>query len=725
MGVWLRRVGLGLAGILALVILGAGAWLYDPLPANPPAAAALDKAKSYSAEIVRDAYGAPHIFGERDADAVFGLAYAHAEDDFETIQIVVAATRGDLARYRGREAAATDYVIRLLRIWETVDRDYDTRLSPEASAIAEAYADGINLYAAQNPDAAWRGLFPVTGKDVAAGFAFKTPLFYGLDETLGALASGDPDRAISLGPEAKDAFLIKPKSAIERGSNAIAVAPQRSGDGVTRLLINSHQPYEGPVAWYEAHLVSEEGLDVAGGVFPGAPVILHGFNRHVGWANTVNKPDLVDVYQLTLNPQNPDEYRLDGEWVPFDKRMAQVKVKLWGPFVFTAEREILRSEHGPVFRRGDQAFAIRFAGMDEIGQLDQYYALNRAQNFEEWYAGMALARLPSINYIYADKDGRIAFIHNAQYPERGPGWDWRLDLPGDRSDLIWRSYLPFDRVPKLIDPQSGLVWEANDTPFIATDGPDNLDPEDFASFMGLQRNRTNRGRRLKALTGQGEAISRERLLSIKFDKRYDPDSLPAQVVRDVLAHDWSQDPDMAQAAEHLAAWDLSTDKANRHAALGVLTTVPHVIARIQNKPQPGSLEAFREAARHLKTHHGRYDVPWGEINRLIRGRSDLALGGGPDILRAIYPDAPLEDGRLKAVAGDTWIALVEWGPDGTLTASTVHQYGTATLDETSPHYDDQAKLYAEERFRRFPMDRAEIEAQATRRYRPLDRETEP
>ncbi|MCV6604630.1 MAG: penicillin acylase family protein, partial [Porticoccaceae bacterium] len=217
-------------------------------------------AEQYDVRIIRDAYGVPHIYGDRDVDVAFGLAYAHAEDDFATMQDVLLATRGKLATLKGVAASKTDYLIQMMRVWDVVNAGYDTRLSTEARAHAEAYANGLNYYISQNPDGISPHLLPVTGRDVVAGFTFKTPLFYGFDQALAAVADGSYGTGLD-----KTAALIptnKPQPDI--GSQGIAVAPSRSADGHTRLLVNSHQPLTGPVAWYEARVKSGEGWDMAG-----------------------------------------------------------------------------------------------------------------------------------------------------------------------------------------------------------------------------------------------------------------------------------------------------------------------------------------------------------------------------------------------------------------------------------------------------------------------------
>jgi penicillin amidase/acyl-homoserine-lactone acylase len=715
----MKRILAGLGGLIVLGVLGTGIWLWHPVGGQPPASELAAAAANYDAEIIRDSFGVPHIYGARDADTAFGLAYAHAEDDFETIQETVAAARGVLARYRGKDAAAIDYIASLLRVWDTIEERYDADVPADVKAMAEGYVAGLNLYASEHPEETWAGLAPFTPEDVVAGFMFKTPFFYGLDDTLLKLFGADYTQSIALDPAGpKKAYLLGPRPASELGSNAFAVAPARSGDGFTRLVINSHQPLTGPVAWYEAQVTSGEGLDITGGLFPGTPVILHGFNKHLGWANTVSAQDLVDIYVLTINPDNKNQYWLDGAWADFDVTTAHIDVKLAGPFAFPATRPVKRSVHGPVIEGPTGTYAIRYAGMGEIRQLEQYYRLNKSEDLDQFMGAMAMNALPSINYIYGDEAGNIAFIHNAQYPNRNDAWDWSGDLPGDRSDLVWQGYHPWKDVPKLVNPASGFIFNSNNTPYSATDGPDNLKPEDFPPSMGLQTNQSNRSLRTIELTGDRDPIDRSRLLAIKFDNKYAQGSEADEVVKAVLAKDWSAEPEMAEAAELLASWDYGTDAASRTAALGSLTTNRTITEKYTRLKAPAPETAFREAVAWLKLHHGRIDPEWGEVNRLLRGTVSLPISGAPDTLRAVYPKEIGDDGALHMSAGDTWIALVEWDPEGRQTALVISPFGSATLDETSPHYADQAPLFAKEEWRTALLTKAEVEADAKRRYRP-------
>tara|TARA_R110000868_G_scaffold35549_4_gene127427 strand:+ start:25155 stop:27302 length:2148 start_codon:yes stop_codon:yes gene_type:complete len=655
-------------------------------------------AESYSVRIVRDEFGVPQIYGVTDPDTAFGLGYAQAEDDWATMQTTLVAARGHLARYEGSDAAPTDYIVQLLRIHELVEARYDSDLSPATRALVEAYADGLNLYAAEHPRHTWSDELPVRGQDIVAGFVLRTPFMYGLDADIGELFADERQRTVSMG-SSETAFRFLEQAALPFGSNAFAVAPERSDDGATRLLINSHQPFTGPVAWYEARLHSEEGWDMDGATFPGAPLILHGFNPDLAWAHTVNHPDLADIYVLETEG---DRYRLDGEWLDLEHGQARIEVGIFGPLRWTVTRDLWWSRHGPVVRTPHGDYAIRYSGMDQIGQVEQWYAMNRATDFDSWMAAMNINAIPSLNAVYADREGHIAYVYNARMPVREEGYDWLQYLPGDRSELIWDEYLPLSAMPIYRDPAGGWLLSANQTPFDAAELADNIDAAAYSPTFGIQTRYSNRAwRGLELLRAQGQ-ISRESLLEIKFDKVYSDQSPVARLVTELLADDFSNDPALAEAQSVLRRWDLSTDTGNREAALGVLVAVRCIGNLHTNDPWlMDPVEALREAAGELMAHYGRLNPEWGEVNRLVRGEVNIPVGGGPDILRAIYASSHdlNEDGQLVAAAGDTSIMLVEWLADGTQNAQAIHQFGSATLDESSPHYADQAPIFAAEEWR--------------------------
>jgi acyl-homoserine-lactone acylase len=702
-----------------LVVLGlavGGVVLKDRLsqPSAPDTAALIATAQRYDAHIRRDGYGVPHIAGKRDADVAFGLAFAHCEDDFVTLQQVTFAVRGQLAAHEGKSGAVTDYLVRLFRVWETIDARYERDLPGDVRAVLEAYADGMNYYAAQHPEQVARGLLPVTGKDIAAGFVFKTPFFYGLDKTLKRITQTDTNVALE---QAKKSAYLLPDRSMEVGSNGVAVAPSRSDDGATRLLVNSHQPYAGPVAWYEAVLQSDEGWHVAGGFFPGTPFMLHGHNEHLGWASTVNEPRLADVYRLTINPADENQYKLDGAWHDFEVSDAAIRVKIFGPLIWTVHRPVLWSAQGPVFKTDHGVFAVRYAGMDEVRQALEYYRLDKASNVDEFRAALKLQALPSINYIYADERGNVGYVYNGLFPDRKPGVAWGDEMPGDRSDLIWHSYLPFDRVPQIWYPHSGLVFNSNNTPFQATGPEDALKPADFPASMGIQTDMTNRAWRAMETFGSQEKISAAQFRADKFDLAYSVHSAIADLIAQLVAVDPKGDADLKAAQAILKGWDRRTDVEDRGTALAVLMGQKVIMAHIFGTPAPAPMDALHEAIRTLKTHFGRLDPAWGEVNRMRRGGIDLPIDGGPDVFRAVY-GAPRPDGTLTAEGGDTLIMFVTWDKDGHLSSESVHQFGSATQDARSPHYADQVRMFVKMQTKKVLFTEAELAGHVVADYRP-------
>ncbi|MCL6580939.1 MAG: acylase [Firmicutes bacterium] len=725
-----RRSGrLGLRCLVVAVLLlvtAVLAWLFAPLPGldHQTLARAVEAARAYDVRILRDTWGVPHVFGRTDADCAFGLAYAHAEDDFLTIQQSLAAARGQLASIYGPDAAANDYMVGLLRLWDTVNSRYEVDLSPETRSVCEGYAAGLNYYAALHPDEVLPGLFPVTGKDVVAGSVHKSPLFFGLDKALAEMFAPERRREVSGRLES------------EGGSNTFAVSPLRSTEGRTYLAVNSHQPWEGPVTWYEAHLHSEEGLDVAGALFPGMPLVVQGLNRYCGWAFTVNKPDLVDIYVLTTHPEDPDLYLFDGEWRELEVREVPIRVRLLGRLTWTVRKEALWSVYGPVVRATHGTYAIRYANMDRAGLYEQLYRMVRARDLDEWLRAVSLRGFASFNLGYADREGNIAYVYNGAIPVRSERYDWSLYLPGDTSETLWTEYIPFEALPMVINPSSGFVQNCNSTPFQTTTGPDNPRPEDFSRTLGIETDLTNRALRALELFGSDPAITPEEFRTYKYDMAYSTRSVMAELVgrltaltpaeveelrasaevrEDERLSAFLAGPDFPRALEVFRAWDFRTDPQNRGAALAVLTVQP--VGRREEVSTVELLRSLAEAVRVLTEHHGRLDPEWGEVNRLRRGKVDLPLGGGPDCLRNIAGRLQ-PDGRIRANIGDSYVMLVTWERDGTVSAVSIHQYGSATLDPDSPHYADQAPLFARLEMKPVWMDEADIRANLEREYRP-------
>ncbi len=723
------------SGIAALLILAA-AYIFWPQGVWP-FIVNLDELKAindnYDVIIRRDTLGVPHIFGDTDADTAYGLAYAHAEDDFSTIQQTMIAARGKLGLAYGINASPNDYMVQLLRIWEVVNAKYNT-IPPDVQAIMQGYADGLNYYAALHVDEVLLPeLYPLSGRDVAAGFIHRVPLFFGLDGALGELYADTRQGTISE-KEIGDWRLGIVQSPISNlpesakyGSNTIAVSPARSATGETFLAINAHQPWEGPVTWYEAHLYSNEGWNMVGGLLPGSPTITHGHNEQLGWAFTVNSPDLIDVYVLEMNPDDPNQYLYDGEWRNLEVGEAPIAVTLFGRFRWTVKQEVLWSVYGPTVRRDHGVYAVRYAGMGEIGHVEQFVRLNKATNLAEWQRAMRNGPLPMFNVGYADQEGNIFYVYNGRIPLRTEGYDWQQYLPGNTSDTLWSEYLPFDELPQVRNPPSGFVQNANSSPYRTTLGAGNPDETSFSTTLGIDDTMSNRSLRLLELFGADESITEAEFYAYKYDMTYHPESDVARIVNMILAEPPPSNPNEAMAYEWLANWDWQSTPESVGATLAILTT-NYVLEAEDTDMSVSNMtggvftavsvqNSFSKAVALLLEKFGTVAVPWQDVNRLVRGDVDLGLGGSPDVLHAIYGDLG-EDGRFHSIAGDSYILMVTWLPDGSLRSQSIHQYGSATLDETSPHYADQAPIFVRRELTPVWFTEADILANLEEAYRP-------
>jgi acyl-homoserine-lactone acylase len=702
----LRKIALGVVGLVVVLAIAGAIW--EPLAAKAPAS---PTERRYDHMIVRDEWGVPHVFGKTDADAAYALAYAHAEDDFSTIQEVVAMTRGRYGAMIGQDGAKVDYVRALLGVEGTIARHYAT-IPADVRATLDAYAAGMNAFAARHPgEVRLSKLFPVTGQDVAAGFVLRAPFFFGLDGAIGELVEGKTPSRGNVEP------LTPAGRAPDRnGSNAFAVSPKRMSDGRTWLISNSHQPYEGGVAWYEASMHSGEGLDMAGALFPGSPFVLLGHNRDLGWTNTVNGPDLIDTYKLALSDDGT-KYRFDGKWLPLETKRVWLRVK-FGPVVLPVPQTVHRSIHGPVIRNKDGAFAIRYAGIDSVGNLEQYYRLTKARDWDQWTRAMKLGGVQATTFTYADKTGRIAFVYNAQFPPRAAGYDWRGVLPGDTSKTLWRGSLGWDAMPKIVDPASGWVVNANNTPFMAAGPGSELDPKAFSPLLGIERRTTNRiVRAIELLSSEKGAITPERLLAIRADTGYSRAGFAGGWIEKLLAADLRDEPDLVAAQALLRQWDWNSDGNHRADALGEGMMHMANRAAYRGDPLPDAREKLREVVDALQKGFGRLDPPLTNVQRLRRGTVDMGMTGGTDTLRAATIWDPQPDGRMRVKHGDSFIMLVAWDKAGRVESRSIQPYGAATTRPASPHYTDQMKLFVDRKFKPVHFDRATIIAKARRAYR--------
>lgn len=724
---WVKRSGFALLAVGLLGIAGLATW--EPFMAE---AAAPQAQRIYSAEIIRDEWGVPRITGRTDADTAYGVAIAHAEDDFFTLQDVVAMSRGRYGAIAGEEGAKIDFAYHLIDARGTAEREYPT-LPADTRALFEAYAAGLNQYAAKHPgEVKLANLFPVNGMDVAAGFALRQPFFFGLDAVIGPLVAGedlrrehgpdipgfprpplsgaDADAPAPAPRQARRLVLPLGEDAEHLGSNAFAVSPAKGG-GITTLVSNSHQPLRGGVAWYELVVESGEGWHFAGANFPGSPFPFLGHNENLGWTNTVNTPDMIDVYQLELDDSGT-RYNLDGKWRDLESRMVTLPVRM-GPVVLPVRREILRSVHGPVIRNARGAFAIRYGGIGQLQQLDAYYRLNKAKTFAEWEGQLSRLAIPSTNFIYADETGTIAYVYNAAIPARPEGVkaNWRSILPGNRSDLIWQGSVDYAALPRIVNPASGWLYNSNNTPFTAAGAGSDLDQAAFSPTLGIELKQTNRSRRAYKLLSEAGVLDRAALEAIKYDTGYAREGYVARLF-DAL-ESLKAEGQTAKARDLLLSWDFTADGRGAADAIAMLMLRDFMAADYNNKPFPDVAQKLNAAADHLMTHFGRLGPSQADVVRLRQGNVDLPVDGGSDTLRAATTWDVADDGRLSLKHGDSFIMWIEWAPGARVSSRSVQPFGAASTRPASPHYTDQMRLFVDHRLKPVHFWRDELLAQAS------------
>ncbi|MGA0383549.1 MAG: penicillin acylase family protein, partial [Flavobacteriaceae bacterium] len=330
-------------------------------------------------EIIRDAYGVPHIYAKTDAEVAYGLAWAHAEDDFQTIQLSYLAGDAKLSRAIGLKGAPADFLQQLIQAEKTAREQVHT-LSDEFMGVIKGYAQGLNAYAeAHEEEVLLKELFPVTPIKMIAYSQLQLFVSNAADQLVKQIVSNKTPKNI-------------PDEDVQ-GSNLIALSSAKTGENASFLTINTHQPLEGPTSWYEAHLVSEEGTNIIGALFPGAPCILTGANEYLGWTHTVNFQDKADLYKLEMLDKKTLTYRVDEDELTLEKHKAKVYLKLFG-LKIGINRTFYSSIYGPTLKNSKGFYAVRTPSTTTILALEQWWRMNKARSFNEFYNTLKMNALP-------------------------------------------------------------------------------------------------------------------------------------------------------------------------------------------------------------------------------------------------------------------------------------------------------------------------------------------
>lgn len=663
-------------------------------------------------EIVRDQWGVPHIYGKTDADAVYGLAWATCEDDFSTVQKMLLAVKGRLAETDGKGGAVLDFLSFISGAETVVDTAYEHSFSPSFKKIIEAYAQGLNEYAQAHKEELLRSdLFPVTPKTIIAQYVLTNMLLTGVYLDV---------QKVFLG-------LIKNyETNLPSGSNAFAFNSSRTADGKTYLAVNSHQPLEGLFSWYEVHMVSEEGMNILGGTFPGGMSIFHGTNENLGWACTLNNPNLGDVYKLQMNPNNRLQYWFDDHWETLEVRKKTVKVKL-GAIRIPITKTFYWSKYGTTIKNKDGFYSLRFPANMDIRGCEQLYQMNKAKSFTEWRDYMRQSAFPGINFIYADRTDTIYYVSNGQFPYRNAKYDWNKVLPGNTSETLWQPvYMPYDSLPQVLNPKSGYVLNTNNSPFEASGEGDNPKPENFPAATGIgMEGRNNRSIIAHYLISKQPKLTYSDFKRIKYDEQYNDSMYNHGLPNASLFFELNPKkyPRIADAIAVINKWNCMSDVNNRQAALITFAMYPlidKITARGTNYEtnhftEQQYAQALLKAKRHMLKHFGALEVPYGQVQKHVRGDKEFPIGGMPEVLAATISQ-PYKKGMRRTFVGESYIQLVRYSKEG-IEIETVHAYGSSSKPG-SPHYNDQMEMFVNKQLKPMTLNKEKIYSGAERIYNP-------
>jgi acyl-homoserine lactone acylase PvdQ len=488
-------------------------------------------------EILWDTYGVPHIYGSDDETVFYGYGWAQAASHANTILRLYGESRGRGAEYWGATYEDTAKWLVMNGVPERAQVWYDAQ-TPEFRTNLDAFAEGMNAYAAEHPEAIDPDVamvLPVTGVDVVA-HAHRLMNFVYVASPNRTIGEGDP-------PELE-----------KQGSNTWAIAGSKTASGNSMLLQNPHLPWSMPFfIYYEAHLVSPN-FEVYGATQVGLPVIRFAFNQQMGISNTVNGMVGATTYELTPKDNG---YLFDGEVLPFDVKETSYKVLQDDGSLLEVPLAIRSTVHGPVFERQDgKLVALRVAGLDRPGMLQQYFDMVTSDSYDEFHEAMERDQVPTFNISYADRDGHIEYIFNGIAPKRSSGdlTFWQGLVPGDTSEYLWTDIHDFDDLPRITDPESGFIANSNDPPWEAT-LPVAYKPEDFPPYFAPRTPLSMRAQDSLQMMTEAKDLTLDDFVKLKLSSRA---LMADRVLPDLLAEaSKDSDPDMQKAVQVLTDWDRS------------------------------------------------------------------------------------------------------------------------------------------------------------------------
>ncbi|MDT8341518.1 MAG: penicillin acylase family protein [Longimicrobiales bacterium] len=711
------------------------------------------EARAERVEILRDEWGVPHIYADTDADAVFGLMYTQAEDDFPRIERNFLFSQGRLAEAYGEGEIWADLRMKLF-----IDPEEMRALYAGSPAwlrdLMDAWADGLNYYLHTHPEAEplvldrfepWMALTFSEGSiggDIERVNLRELEAFYGDPE---AQATGITRLSTTASAPVRvaSALVVPDPDEEPRGSNGIAIAPANTVDGNALLLINPHTSF---FFRHEAHVVSGEGLNAYGALTWGQFFVYQGFNETAGWMHTSSSVDNIDEFLETVVERDGTLfYRYGEEERPVETRRVTVRYRTGDGRMAARDFTVYRTHHGPVVRAVDGRW-VSVALMEEpLKALAQSYARTKAANLDEYLEVMRSHTNSSNNTLFADAEGNIAYLHSNFVPVRDDRFDYARPVDGSDPATDWQGLHSIEESPNAINPSVGWAYNTNNFPYSAA-GPDSPRREDYPRYMD-QGSENARGLHAIMLLEGRRDFTLEGLRQAAYDSYitgFDP-LLPALLADfDALAPSSPRRAELAQAVDLLRAWDRRWGVESVPTSVAVfwgeaLLRAVREEARAADLPaleyaatpaaRDARLAALSDALARLAGDFGDWRTPWGEINRFQRLTGDVDHpfdDAGPSTpvgfvsgrwgSLASFGAAP-RDGtkRWYGTSGNSFVAVVEFGERVRAVAVTA---GGLSNDPASPHFNDQAGRYATGDLRPVHFYPEDVEAHAERTYRP-------
>ncbi len=688
--------------------------------------------------IYRDSYGVPHIYGRTDAAVVFGLMYAQAEDNFWQLEDDLVRALGRAAELYGEPTLNDDLVQAAFESNQLAVAHYQ-RAAPRIRALCAAYAAGLNYYLARNPQVRprlithfepWYVFAGVGGTGLLTNAGLKP------EELRAAISEVSRQTARGADNVAPDDVRVNDNDrqfALDEGSNMWVVAPARSAGGHALLLINPHVGFFGGGQRYEAHLHSDAGWNVAGFAILGTPFIRSGHNEYLGWSHTNNYADIADVYIEEFDdPQHPLAYRYGTGHRTATEWRAEIKVKT-AQGSETRSFSFRKTHHGPVLAlRDGKWLTLKPARLGDNGAFEQRYAMSRARTLVEFKAALARVSLTGSNTIYADRAGNIFYVHGSAIPRRATRFDWTKPVNGSDPETEWQGYHALSELPQLTNPPTGWLQNCNSTPFLTT-ATGNPQQENFPAYMAPEPDTPRARNSRRILAGQAKFTFAEWAHATADTTESEADTFISQIVGEWARLKVLQPTRAAKlndAVVVLQQWN--RDSALDSQAMTVLSYWVNIYNGRNFKREEDAypaLRALEQTLSELARDWGTWRVAWGEVNRLQRThtsgqeafsdeRPSLPVAGGPSALGNIFTfGAPPVKGlkRRYGTSGNTYVSVVEFGPQ--VRARSIVTFGQSA-DPRSPHYFDQAPLYARMQFKPAWFTRAEIKTHLERAYHP-------